>query len=149
MLIITCFTNYPRISLLVEWTHTFENPLPAKATIGTLDVWAKLDSENRALPRSVWQDLTAVQGRSHQVCLPSDNRPGREIVQPGVLRPNLVDYITYDMTGILHAKGDIALAFPADLDINSAALSYVLCECGKERVFSLRPQESKILTLPL
>ena len=51
-------------------------------------------------------------------------------------------------TGFLHAKGDIALAFPADLDTNSGALIYVLRECEKERVFSLRPQVGEILTLP-
>ena len=36
-LIITCFTNYPRIRLLDEWTHTFEIPLPPKAALSTLD----------------------------------------------------------------------------------------------------------------
>ena len=72
-LIITCFTTYPRIRLLDEWTHTFEVPLFPKAALGTLDTWVKAGSDNRAMPRSVWQDLAAIQGRAPRVCLPSDN----------------------------------------------------------------------------
>ena len=34
-LIITCFTTYPRIRLLDEWTHTFEVPLFPKAALVT------------------------------------------------------------------------------------------------------------------
>ena len=56
-LIITCFTNYPRIRLLDEWTHTFEIPLSPKAALSTLDTWVKASTDNRAMPRSVWQDL--------------------------------------------------------------------------------------------
>ena len=41
------------------------------------------------------------------------------------------------------------LACPADLNTNSAALRYVLRECGKESVFSLRPKVGEILTIPL
>ena len=37
---------------------------------------------------------------------------------------------------------------PADLETGSAALRYVLRECGKERVYSLRPQVGEFLTLP-
>ena len=36
----------------------------------------------------------------------------------------------------------------ADLETNSAALRYVLRECGKENVFSLRPKVGEILTIP-
>ena len=86
-LIITCFTNYPRIRLLDEWTHTFEIPLSPRAALSTLDTWVKASSDNRAMPRSVWQDLAAVQGRTPRVCLPVDNGPGREIIYPGVLYP--------------------------------------------------------------
>ena len=59
-LIITCFTKYPRIRLLDEWTHTFEIPLSPKAALSTLDTWVKAGSDNRAMPRSVWQDLAAI-----------------------------------------------------------------------------------------
>ena len=89
-LIITCFTNYPRIRLLDEWIHTFEIPLSPKAALSTLDTWVKACSDNRAMPRSVWQDLAAIQGRSAQVCLPADDVPGREILYPGALYPNSV-----------------------------------------------------------
>ena len=139
-LIITCFTTYPRIRLLNEWTHTFEVPLFPKAALGTLDTWVKAGSDNRAMPRSVWQDLVVIQGRAPRVCLPSDNGPGRDIVYPGALCPNSVEHVSYDETDFLQAEGDIVLACPADLKTNSAALRYVLRECGIEKVFSLRPK---------
>ena len=147
-LIITCFATYPRIRLLDEWTHTFEIPLFPKAALGTLDVWVKAGSDNRAMPRSVWQDLAAVQGRTPHVCLPSDNGPGREIVYPGALYPNSAEHVSYDESDFLQAEGDIVLACPADLKTNSAALRYVLRECGIEDVFALRPKVGEILTIP-
>ena len=147
-LIITCFATYPRIRLLDEWTHTFEIPLFPKAALGTLDVWVKAGSDNRAMPRSVWQDLAAVQGRTPHVCLPADNGPGREIVYPGALYPNSAEHVSYDESDFLQAEGDIVLACPADLKTNSAALRYVLRECGIEDVFALRPKVGEILTIP-
>ena len=100
------------------------------------------------MPRSVWQDLSAVQGRTHRVCLPADNGPGRGIVYPGALYPNSAENISYDVTDLLQVKGDIILVCPADLKTNSAALRYVLRECGEESVFSLRPKVGEILTIP-
>ena len=147
-LIITCFTTFPRIRLLDEWTHTFEVPLFPKAALGTLDTWFKASSDNRAMPRSVWQDLAAIQGRTPRVWLPSDNGPGREIVYPGALYPNSAEHVSYDETDFLQAEGDIVLACPADLKTNSAALRYVLRECDMESVFSLRPKVGEILTIP-
>ena len=132
-LIITCFTTYPRIRLLDEWTHTFEVPLFPKAAPGTLDTWVKAGSDNRAMPRSVWRNLAAIQGRAPRVCLPSDNGPGREIVYPGALYPNSAEHVSYDETDFLQAEGDIVLACPADLKTNSAALRYVLRECNIEK----------------
>ena len=147
-LIITCFTTYPRIRLLDEWTHTFEVPLFPKAALGTLDTCVKAGSDNRAMPRSVWQDLAAIQGRAPRVCLPSDNGPGREIVYPGALYPNSAEHVSNDETDFLQVEGDIVLACPADLKNNSAALRYVLRECGIEKVFSLRPKVGEMLTIP-
>ena len=147
-LIITCFTTYPRIRLLDEWTHTFEVPLFPKAALGTLDTWVKAGSDNRAMPRSVWQDLAAIQGRTPRVCLASDNGPGREIVYPGALYPNSAEHVSYDETDFLQVEGDIVLACPADLKTNSTALRYVLRECGIESVFSLRPKVGEMLTIP-
>ena len=72
-LIITCFTDYPRIRLLDEWTHTFEEPLQVKAAVSTLDTWVRANVDNQALPRSVWQDLAAIQGRTPRVCVLQDN----------------------------------------------------------------------------
>ena len=103
--------------------------------------------DNQALPRSIWQDLTTIQGRTPRVCLPPDNGPGRENVYPGNLRPNLVEYILYDKTDFLQAEGHIAIACPADLETSSAALRYVLREYGRGQVFSLRPRVREILTL--
>ena len=147
-LIITCFATYPRIRLLDEWSHTFEVPLFPNAALGTLDTWVKAGSDNRAMPRTVWQDLAAIQGRAPRVCLPSDNGPRREIVYPGALYPNSAEHVSYDETDLLQAEGDIVLACPDDLKTNSAALRYVLRECGIEKVFSLRPKVGEMLTIP-
>ena len=100
-IIITCFTDYPRIRLLDEWIHTFEEPLQVKAAISTLDIWVRANVDNQALPRSVWQDLASIQGRTPRVCIPEDNGLGREIVYPGNLRPDTVEYISYDTTDFL------------------------------------------------
>ena len=59
-LIITCFINYPRIRLLDEWTLTFEEPLHVRAAVSTLDTWVRANVDYQALPRSVWQDLAAI-----------------------------------------------------------------------------------------
>ena len=75
-----------------------------------------------------------------RVCLPPDNGPGREIVYPRYLRPDIVEYISYDTTDFLQAEGHVALDCPADLEASSAALRFVLRECGREQVFSLRPR---------
>ena len=146
-LIITCFTDYPRIRLLDGWIHTFEEPLQFKAAISTLDIWVRGNVDNQALPRSVWQDLASIQGPTPRVCIPADNGPGQEIVYPGNLRPDTVEYISNDTTDFLQAESHIALTCPADLETSSAALRYILRECGKEQVFSLRPQVGEILTL--
>ena len=81
------------------------------------------------------------------MCLPPDKGPGREIVYPGSLRRDEVEYISFDNTDFLQAERHFALACPADLETSSAALRYVLRECGREQWFSLRPQVGEILTL--
>ena len=146
-LIMTCFISYTRVRLLDEWTHTFEEPLHVKAAVSTLDTCVRANVANQALPRSVWQDLAAIQVRTARVCLPSDNGPGREIVYPNSLRPDVVEYILYETTDFLQAEGHTALACPADLELSSAALRCLLRECGREQVFSLRPRVGEILTL--
>ena len=52
-LIITRFINYPRIRLLDERTHTFEEPLQVKAAVSRLDTWVRAKVDNQAIPRSV------------------------------------------------------------------------------------------------
>ena len=120
-LIIKCFTSYPRIRLLDEWIHTFEEPLHIKAAMSTLDTWVRANVDNQALPRSLWQDLAAVPGRIPRVCLPSDNGPGRELVYPGSQRADMVEYISYDTTDFLQVEGHIALACSADLETSSSS----------------------------
>ena len=60
--------------------------------------------DNQSLSRSVWQDLAAIRGQNH---IDPDNEKGsgRQIVFPGALRPNLVDYIVYDQTDFLQVQG--------------------------------------------
>ena len=74
-LIITYFIKYPRFRLSDEWTHTFEEPLQVKAVVSTLDTMVRANVDNQALPRSVWQDLAAIQSRTPRVCLSPDNGP--------------------------------------------------------------------------
>ena len=71
-LIITCFTNYPRIRLLDEWTHTFEIPLSPKAALSTLDTWVKASSDNRARCGKTWLQSRGV--RPAYACLPTMGR---------------------------------------------------------------------------
>ena len=102
--------------------------------------WANVD--NHKLPCSVWQDLAAVQGRTPHSA-PPDNGPGREIVYPGSLRPNLVEYISYDVTDFLQTEGDIALACPADLETISAALSSCCASVERSRSFPFPTTENR------
>ena len=141
------FCQLPTNPTAGGWIHIFEEPLHVRAAISTLDTWVRANVDNQALPRSVWQDLAAIQGRTPWVCLPSDNGPGRETIYPGSLRTNIVEYNSYDTTDFLRAEGHFALACPTDLKTSSAALRYVLRECDPEQVFSLRPQLAEVLSL--
>ena len=101
--------------------------------------------DNQSLSRFVWQDLSAIRGQNH--IDPADEKgPGRQIVFPGALRPNLVDYIVYDQTDFLQVQGHVAICCPADLNTISAALRYILRECDK--IFQLRPTVGDVLTIP-
>ena len=103
--------------------------------------------DNQSLSRSVWQDLSAIRGQNH--IDPADEKgPGRQIVFPGALRPNLVDYIVYDQTDFLQVQGHVAICCPADLNTNSAALRYILRECRSDKIFQLRPTVGEVLTIP-
>ena len=112
--------------MLDEWSHTFEEPLQVKATVSTLNTWVRANVDNQALPRSAWQDLAAIRGRTQRVCIPHDNGPGREIVYPSSLLPDMVEYISYATTDVLQAEEHIALTCPAVLETSSTALRYVL-----------------------
>ena len=88
-LIITCITTYPRIRLLDEWTHIFELPLFPKAA---LDTWVKAGSDIRAMPRSVWQDLVEVQGRTPRCVYPLTMGPDERLFsrEPCIqIQPNM------------------------------------------------------------
>ena len=141
------FANFPRIRLLDDWTHSFNQPVTIQTAFGTLDAWSTANVDNQSLSRSVWQDLTAIRGQNHFD--PADEKgPGRHIVFPGDLRPNLVYYIVYDQTDFLQVKGHVAMCCPADLNTNSAAFRYILRECGIENIFQLRPKVGEVLTIP-
>ena len=138
-LITTLFANFPRIRFLDDWTYSFYQPVSIHTALGTLDAWSTAYVDNQALPRFVWQDLTAIRGQNH--CDPADEKGlERQIVFPGALRPNLVDYIVYGQTDFLQVQGHVAICCPADLDTNSAALRYILRECGTDNIFQLRPK---------
>ena len=77
-----------------------------------------------------------------QLCLESLTTSTTENL---ILCFNLIDW--YDTTDFLQAEGHITLTCPADLETSSAALRYVLRECDREQVFSLRPRVGVNLTL--
>ena len=54
-----------------------------------------------------------------------DKSQGREILQPGALRPQLVEYIIFYQTDILQAPRHITLCCSVNLETNSAAFTYV------------------------
>ena len=74
---------------------------------------------------------------------------GREIIYPGILYPQLVDYITYDQTDILQAPHHIVLCCPANLETNSAAFRFIFCEYDVDAIFQIRPEVGNVLTLPV
>ena len=100
-----CFINYPRIRLLDEWTHTFEEPLHVKAAVSTLDTWVRANVNNQPLSRSVWQDIAAIQRRTPRVCLPLTMDLRKKSYTQVICV--LVEYILYDATDFLQAKGHI------------------------------------------
>ena len=102
------------------------------------------NADIQSLSRSVSQDLTAIRGHDHNN--PADEKgPGRWIVFPGALRPNLVNYIVYDQTDFLQVEGHVAIGCPADLKTNSAALRYIFCKFGSDNIFQL---VGEVLTIP-
>ena len=66
---------------------------------------------------------------------------------PGVLRPNLVDYIVYDQIDFSHVQVYIASCCPEDINTNSAALRNILREFGSDSIFQLRPIVGEVLTI--
>ena len=59
-----------------------------------VDVWSRANVDNRSLPRSVWQDVGAIEGRYMFDSSLLDNEPGREIIYSVALRPHLLNYIS-------------------------------------------------------
>ena len=91
--------------------------------------------------------MTAIRRQNH--IDPTDERGlGRQIVFPGALRPNLVDYVAYDQIDFLQVQGHIAICCPVDLNTSSAALRFILRECGHEEIFQLRRKVGGVLTIP-
>ena len=94
---------------MVDWTHSFNQPVTIHTALGTLDAWSTANVDNQSLSRSVWQDLTAIRGHDH--IIPTDEKgPGRQIVFPGALRQNLVDYIVNNQTDFLQMHCHVAIA---------------------------------------
>ena len=45
-------------------------------------------------------------------------------------------------------QGRVAICCPADLNTNSAALRYILRECGSDKILQFRPTVGEVLTIP-
>ena len=72
----------------------------------------------------MWQDLDTIKGHSKSKLVLLDNELGREIIYPGALCPQLVDYINYDRTDFQQAPYNTDSFCPANLETNSAALRF-------------------------
>ena len=48
----------------------------------------------------------------------------------------------------LQVHGHVAICCPADLNTKSATLSYILRECGSDKIFQLRPTVGEVLNVP-
>ena len=59
-LIIAVLSNFSRIRFLDEWTHSFPSPVSLQSALHALDTWSRANIDNQSLPRSVWQDLGAI-----------------------------------------------------------------------------------------
>ena len=112
--------------------YFFNTPVTIHTALGTLDSWSTANMDNQ---------LNHID--------PADEKgPGRQIVFPGALRPNLLHYIVHDQTDFLQVQGHVAFCCPADLNTNSAALHYILRECGIDKIFQHRPTVGEVLTIP-
>ena len=122
-----------------DWTHSFNEPVLIHSALGTLDAYSTANVDNQSLSRFIWQDLAAIRGQYHVD--PADEKgPGRQIVFPGALQPNLVVDIVHDQTDLLQVQGHVAICCPSDFNTNSAALRYIRRECGSDNIFQLRPK---------
>ena len=86
-------------------TNSINEPVTVHTALGTLDSWSTAIVDNQSLSRYVWLYLTAIRGQDHFDSMNEKGPPGRQIVFPGDLRPNLVDYIVYDQTDVLQVQG--------------------------------------------
>ena len=120
-----------------------------QSVLSALVMWSRAIVDNRSLPRSVWQDVNTIKGHFKPGSTISDHDPGREIICPGVLYPQLVDFITYDQTDCFQAPHHIVLCCHANLETNSAALRYIFRKNNVDAIFSLRPEVGNVLTLPV
>ena len=71
-------------------------------------MWSRANVDNRSLPRLVWQDLGAINGRCEFNSSSLDDTPGPDIIYPGTLRPQLMNYISYDHTDFPQAPNHLA-----------------------------------------
>ena len=79
--------------------------------MSALDVWSRVIVDNRSLPRSGWQYLGAIKKYQNLSAEVFDAAPGREIIYPGILQPQLVDSIDYDQTDFLQEHHHIAICW--------------------------------------
>ena len=148
-LIILVLSNFPRIRVLDEWTHSFPQPVSIQSALYALDTWSRASIDNQSLPRSVWQDLDAIKGSLPNAYDDSlTNDPGQELIYHGAARPQLVDYVHYANTDFLQAPNHIVLCCPANLETNSAALRYIIREHGADSFYQHRPEVGNILPFP-
>ena len=115
-LIISSFSQFPRIRFRDEWTQLVSPPVSIPSALRALDVWSRANVDNRYMPRSVWQDFNAIRGRFKSSSSTLIYDPGREIIYPGILHPHLVDYVSYGQADFLQAPHHLVHCCPANLE---------------------------------
>ena len=140
------FCRQAKIQLLDKHVYTFENPATVQEALSIFHDWSNTNMGNHPLRRTVWQDRRAIFKHRTPPNVP-DERQGKWLITQLKVQPNHLQWISYDNTDLLQARGIVVLCCPADLDSHTAMTRFVIREYGQEAIFRPRPAEGKTLHL--
>ena len=126
------FCRQAKIRLLDKYTYTFENPVTVLEALSVVHDWSCTNLGDMPLRRTVWQDRKAI---LDHLTPSQDNQStvtGKLLTTHSKVKPNYLSWISYEETGILQARGTVAICCPADLLSYSETARYVIREYGQE-----------------